>query len=145
MAKKETASALHEQGYACSQAVLATFADDLGIDKETAYKISATFGGGIGRTGETCGALTGAIMVLGLKYGSAELPDDLSKKELYETVSYFLDEFKEKHSTTLCKDLLGYDISIPEEYEKVKENGISNKKCPVFISDAVEILEDMLI
>lgn len=144
MTKTETARAIYGQGYACSQAVLVSFADELRIDKETAFKISSAFGGGIGRTGETCGALTGAIMVLGLKYGSSDLPNDLSKKELYDTVSYFLNEFKEKHSTILCRELLGYDISIPEEYEQLKEKEISKKKCPQFISDAVKILENML-
>jgi len=144
MTKLEIAQSIHDQGFACSQAVLVAFADELGLDKETAFKISSTFGGGIGRTGETCGAVTGAIMALGLKYGYYTPPNDLTKPELYEKVRFFLEKFKEKHSFTKCRDLLGYDISNPPEAEIIKDKGISNERCPYFINDTVKILEDML-
>lgn len=144
MTKTEKATSIHENGYACSQAVLVSFAAELGIDEKTAFKISSTFGGGIGRTGETCGAVAGAIMALGLKYGYSDPPEDMTKTELYQKVNFFLEEFKEKHSVTKCKDLLGFDVSIPEENEIIKEKGISKEKCPNFINDAVEILEDMI-
>ena len=145
MTKSETAKSINEKNFTCSQAVLSVFANDLGLDNETAFKIASTFGGGIGKSGETCGAITGAIMAIGLKYGYSTPPDDLTKNELNQKVQFFLEEFKEKHSYTKCKELLGYDVSIPEENDIIKEKGISNQRCPIFISDAVEILEDILV
>lgn len=143
MNKTEAANLLHDQGYSCSQSVLAPFAEELGITKETALKITSAFGGGMGRTGNTCGAVSGAVMAIGLKFGTKEVISADEKTELYNKVSDFLKEFKSIHMHTQCKDLLGYDISKPDEFAIVKENEISKNKCPGFITSAVEILENM--
>ncbi|MBN2146140.1 MAG: C_GCAxxG_C_C family protein [Anaerolineales bacterium] len=93
------------QGYSCSQSVLATFAPGLGLPIETAFKIAAPFGGGIARTGDLCGAVTGAIMVLGLKYGHTTPTEPNSKELTYQIVQEFLKQFKARHDTLLCSEL----------------------------------------
>lgn len=143
MTKIELANSLHDQGYSCSQSVLTAFADELGLDKEMALKVSSTFGGGMGRSGDTCGAVTGAVMAIGMKFGSSETVDAEEKTELYNKVKAFLKEFESKNSSIKCRELLGYDISIPEEFAIVSEKGISGEKCPGFITNAVVLLEEM--
>jgi C_GCAxxG_C_C family probable redox protein len=87
-------------GFNCSQAVFAAFADDFGLDGETALKIASGFGGGMGRMAETCGAVTGAMMVLGLKFGSAS-PDQKAKELVYAKVKAFADCFKARNGSLL--------------------------------------------
>ena len=106
---------LFENGYMCSQAVFAAFSPNLGLDKQLALKIGACFGSGM-RKGEVCGACTGALMVLGLKYGE-------SKEKSNETCEAFLDEFKKENGSYICNDLLGCDISTPEGVKSAVEIG----------------------
>jgi C_GCAxxG_C_C family probable redox protein len=103
-------------GFNCSQAVFSAFADDFGLDEDTALKVASGFGGGMGRMAETCGAITGAMMVLGLKFGSAS-PDWKTKELVYEKVREFADCFKARNGSLLCRDLLGCDVSTPEGYQ----------------------------
>jgi C_GCAxxG_C_C family probable redox protein len=99
------AAALFEQGYNCSQSVLAAFAPELGLPEATALKLAAPFGGGIARSGELCGAVSGAIMALGLRYGYI-LPGDSPEKELvYQKVQAYLAQFQARHGCMLCSEL----------------------------------------
>ena len=143
MNSTEQAVAYFKSGCNCAQAVCAPFAEKLGVDRDIALKISAGFGGGIGRTGSVCGAVSGACMTLGLKYGAAQ-PSPEEKARMYEYVQEFMDKFKAKHHAVDCRDLLGYDISIPEEQAKAKEEGLFTTLCPKLIEDAGMILEEML-
>src|SRR5271157_2412795 len=112
----ETAESCFRQGFSCSQAILSTFGEQFGLDRDTVLKLAAGFGGGMGRMAGTCGAVTGAVMVLGLKYGAVS-PDDRQAKELtYEKVREFAARFKEREGSLVCRELLGYDINSPVEY-----------------------------
>jgi len=115
-----------------------------GVDIETALKIAAGFGAGMGRMGGTCGVLTGAFMVIGLKYGKTKAEDDQAKEKTYELVREFAKRFKSRNGTIVCNELLGCDLGTPEGMKLAKEKGAIGTLCPKFVQDAVEILEEML-
>ena len=122
--------------YVCSQAVFAAFSEDLGISKESALKIGACFGSGM-RKGEVCGACSGALMALGLKYGD-------SKEKSNEVCEKFLDEFKKENGSFICRDLLKCDISTKEGREYALENNLFKEFCPKMVESATRITEDII-
>lgn len=99
--KAAAAKALFMEGYNCSQAVVGAWAEDIGLDSETAYKIASGFGGGIGRMREVCGAFTGAVMVLGLKFGNTIGSDRAAKGKDYERVQLFAKRSRKSLALTL--------------------------------------------
>jgi len=101
-------------GFSCSQAILSTYAEQLGLDRCTALKVSGAFGGGMARMGDTCGAVTGAFMAIGLKHGNTELEDEESKTRTYAVVREFVERFKATHTSIVCRELLGCEIGTPE-------------------------------
>ncbi|MBI9070872.1 MAG: C_GCAxxG_C_C family protein [Melioribacteraceae bacterium] len=145
MKKSDQAKNMFMEGYSCSQAVYTPFAVDLGIDKETALKISSSFGGGIAGSGKTCGAVTGAILAIGLKYGNTD-PDNTEAKQIcYDKGNLFLEKFKElNNSKTECNDLVGYKRNDISEHNKAKELGLYKTICPNLVTDAANILEEIL-
>ncbi len=131
-------------GYFCSQAVLSVFCEELGMDPQTALKVSSGFGGGMGRMGEVCGAVTGAFMVLGLVHWKAEVPSMEEKSKVSEQIRAFAREFKRQHGCIGCKDLLGYDLSTPDGYKQAADKGAFVTVCRPVVEDAVKILEKLL-
>jgi C_GCAxxG_C_C family probable redox protein len=130
-------------GCNCSQSVLAEYAEELGLDTETALKIACGFGGGMGRLGYACGAVTGAVMVIGLKACGSDPTDPIAKARVYGLVKTFFEEFEARHETTVCRELLGCDISTPAGHDEAEALGLFKTECPIFVRDAVEILEEM--
>jgi C_GCAxxG_C_C family probable redox protein len=124
--------------------VLAAYAPQFGLDRETALKVAGAFGGGMGRMGETCGAVTGALMVIGLRYGQAAAGDQQAKEKTYEVTREFADRFKDRHGCLDCRDLLGCDISTPEGMQQAREQQLFATRCSQYIQDAVEIVERLL-
>lgn len=133
-----------KERYNCSQAVLSSFSEELGIDLKHAQKIASAFGGGIARNGETCGAVTGALMVLGLKHWKPEISNDEAKMHVYNMSNRFMKEFKNRNSSVVCKELLGCDLSTDEGRKKMKEENLSEKICEKLLRDSTEILEKMV-
>ncbi len=131
-------------GFNCSQAVLSTYCERLGLSKETALKIACPFGGGMARTGETCGAVTGAYMLIGLKEGKYLPEDGGAKENTYRLVHEFNDRFKEIYGSLLCKDILSCDISTEKGMKFAEEHNLYKTLCPGFIRDASIIIEDLL-
>lgn len=127
------------QGIDCSQVVAGAFADELEVDKKLLRKVSACFGGGM-QCGETCGAVTGALMVLGMKYGHSEEGDTGQKQVMKQKNGEFKRLFGEKYPSCICRDLLGHDISKKEELAKVMEQGLLLQFCPKVVEDTIEIL-----
>lgn len=127
---------LFSQKYVCSQAVFAAFSPDLGLDKEQALKIGACFGSGM-RKGEVCGACTGALMALGLKYGE-------DKEKSNEACVRFLDEFKKENGSYICNELLDCDITTPEGVEYAVENNLFLEFCPKMVESAAKITEKII-
>ena len=110
---------LFKSGYNCSQAVLGAYAEEIGLDLETALKISSSFGGGMGRMREVCGALTGAFMVIGMLKGDYDSKDNKAKRDLYASIQELADDFKEDNGSIICRELLGLsqkgaDNPVPE-------------------------------
>ena len=133
-----------KEGFSCSQAVFATYAVEMGMDRDKALKIAQAFGGGMGAMGETCGAVTGAFMVIGLKYGRVKVDDDEAKRKTYALVQEFTRKFKARNGTIVCRELLGCDIGTPEGERIAKEKKLASTLCPKFVQDAAEIIKEIL-
>lgn len=130
------------KGFDCSQVVLEAFAEELNISSEVANKVAACFGGGMSK-GETCGAVTGALMVIGLKYGQYD-ENHMEQKEIMAAKrTEFYEKLSQKYSSCLCKDLLKHDITKPGEFEKVVDEGLLLNFCPMLVSDVIKILKEM--
>jgi C_GCAxxG_C_C family probable redox protein len=130
-----------EEGFNCAQSVLMAFCEDYGLDKKQAARVSNAFGAGLSKTGNVCGALSAAAMVIGLEHGKEHAEDADSQDKTYDLTGRLVEEFEEKCGATQCKELLGYDMSKPDELEKVKEGDIAQKVCPLYIRMAVELAE----
>jgi C_GCAxxG_C_C family probable redox protein len=129
------------QGFSCSQSVFSAFAAQFGIAEDLALKIASPFGGGVARQGEVCGAVTGALMVIALKHGTIT-PE--KKEEIYKISQEFIHRFEEKHGSIVCRKLVGYDISISEEFQKAREKKVFEKNCPGLVKDAAEIVKSLI-
>lgn len=137
---EQTVTDQFEKGLDCSQVVMGYMAQDIGLELETARKLSACFGGGM-MSGETCGAITGALMAIGMKYGHSLENDHDQKQVMVSKTSEFKEEFFKKYPSSMCKNLLGHDISVPEDMEKILEKGLLFNFCPKLVLDVVNILE----
>lgn len=141
--KVKKATDYFENGFCCSQAIFATFAADYGIPEDFALRVATQFGGGA-RKGEMCGAVSGALMVLGLKYGFSEIPTQEEKDRSHGKTKEFMNRFAEKKGTVVCRELLGHDLSVEGELETIREIGLFDSICPKMVQCAAEILEEML-
>jgi C_GCAxxG_C_C family probable redox protein len=144
MTKSDGALASFRNGFTCSSAVFSAFSDELGLDQETAKKIACGFGAGISKTGNICGAVSGAIMVIGLKYGKTNQGDDAATEKTRALVREFMHGFTQHHGSINCTELLGYNLSKPDEYEQARDRKLFVTKCPELVSDAAAILEKIL-
>lgn len=143
MTHTDKAEKYFEQKFQCSQAVLASFADELGLTEKQALKIGASFGGGMFK-GEVCGACTGALMVLGLKYGQWQADDTASKQKTSELTVKFLDMFRAENGSYICKELLGCDLSTEQGKKHAVEHNLFTEFCPKMVVSAVRILEQLM-
>jgi C_GCAxxG_C_C family probable redox protein len=147
MNKTDLAVNYHEQGYSCAQSVLAAYAGDFGLDERLALKLATGFGSGMGRMCEVCGALTGAFMVIGLKYGKESTNGTRYSSQTettYRLVADVAAKFRQRNGSIDCRELIGYNLMDPAERAKVIELGLFKTTCRKFILDAVEILEETL-
>lgn len=144
--KAEKAKELFRKGYNCSQSVLGVWTQELGLDFNTAMRISQGFGGGMGRLREVCGACSGAFMVLGMKYGTDNSKDFETKKSLYEKVQKFAARFKEEngHNTIICREMLGLSgssVHIPAERT---QEYYKKRPCVELVGLAAGLLDEFL-
>ncbi len=144
MKRSDRAVSTFEEGFSCSQAVLSAFSEELGLDRPTALKVSTAFGGGMSGLALTCGAVTGALMVLGLKHGRTGKNDAAAKVRTYELSRQFVRRFTERHGSIVCRELLGLDISTPEGKERASQERLFETLCPAFVRTAAEILDEIL-
>ncbi len=141
----DKAEKLFREGYNCAQAVLIAFEDVTKLDRTTAAAISSSFGGGLGRMREVCGAVSGAAMVLGIVNGNYN-PDDIKAKTgHYHLVQEFAKRFKEKNGSIICRELLkGVSSANGNDPEKRSESYYKKRPCPIIVSDSADIVADML-
>jgi C_GCAxxG_C_C family probable redox protein len=143
MSNPEKAASLFQEGFSCSQAVLAAYSEQFELDEKTALKISSGFGGGM-HIGGACGAVTGAFMVIGLKFGRTTAEDIEAKEKTYRLVKDFTERFITRHGSINCRELLGCDISVSEGMRIAKEKNLFSSVCPKFVTSAAEILDQIL-
>ncbi len=130
-------------GNACSQAVFSQYCELFGLDRTQALKIASGFGAGM-QMAQTCGALTGAYMVLGLRFGTEACGTSEGRKEVHEAIVEFTRKFRERNGTTDCRDLLGCDISTAEGSRRAKEQKLFTTVCPRFVKDVSELLNEII-
>lgn len=119
------------QGRNCAQCVFSTYAEELGFDPEESDRIAACFGGGM-KLGQTCGAVTGALMAIGLMDGGQQMAEEFKQK------------FCARHGSCMCRELIPYDFSDPEQAKAARESGVLLDKCPAFVESACEILDQLM-
>lgn len=143
MKKSEKAVELFKKGYNCSQSVFGAFAEDLGIDFETAVMISSSFGGGMGRMREVCGAVSGMSMAASMLFGCDDPKNADKKKEIYQTIQSLAGEFRNKNGSIICRELLGLDknAATPPTPEARTPQYYKKRPCALLVYDAAEILE----
>jgi C_GCAxxG_C_C family probable redox protein len=144
MKSHEEVRALFNQGFNCAQCVLSNFADDFLLPPDQAFRIASGFGAGMGGMGKICGAVSGAFMVLGLKYGNYLPNDKASKNKTNEKVREFAKRFEAKNHSLVCRELTGCDISTKEGSQKARDNHVFETKCPIFVTDAIAIIKTLL-
>jgi C_GCAxxG_C_C family probable redox protein len=145
MNKQQHALELFHIGYNCAQSVLAPFATDYGLDEHVCLKASCAFGGGMARQQFTCGAVTGAIMALGLKFGMGEGDPADKKLETYDKTREFFRIFREKHGSTECLALLdGLRMDDPADKIRIDELDLHRVTCDRLVADAVETAENLM-
>ena len=141
MTKEEAESTLFK-GLDCAQSVLYSVLDELDADPEMIQRVATGFGSGM-FAGETCGAVAGSIMALGIKYGTSVPVNQTDKDACIEKVEEFRRRFKALHGTTMCRELLGADVSTDEGMAKIEAEELMPKTCPYLVADAVNILLEM--
>ena len=131
-----------EQGYNCAQSVLLAFAEKVGLDDETALKLSSSFGGGMGRLREVCGAVSSMFMIAGFLKGYTSPNNDIAKAEHYKLIQELAEEFKAKCGTIICRELLGLEDG-PDSYipSDRTEQYYEERPCENCIKVASEIIE----
>jgi len=138
----EKAAARFLEGYNCAQSVLLTMFEYWNGENELIPKIATAFGGGIGRCGSVCGALTGGVMALGIKYGTNE-PSLEKRLKAYELAQKLFKRFEKQHGSVQCRDLIGYDLSVPEELEQAGKAKVFEEKCVNLVRQTVETLLEL--
>lgn len=130
-----------DNGFSCSEAIMTAFSKDYGLDRSLAIRLASGFGGGMGLMGETCGAITAAFMIIGLKYGTDDITDSYSRQNTYLMVAEFAERFKNIKGSICCRELCaGYNMSTPEAAKTLRESG----KPREMIRAAAKLLGEML-
>ena len=142
--KVEQAVSYFQDGFNCSQSILASYCTEFGLNQSIALKLATSFGGGMGRLGKTCGAVSGALMVIGLKYGRDKIEDNTSKEKTYTIVQKFINKFIKLNKSISCNELLDCDINTLEGLNSAKEKNLFSTLCPDFVRTSAEIIEKLL-
>lgn len=143
--KEQIARQNFRNGYNCAQSVFLAYAQDYGLDNETALKLSSSFGGGMGRLREVCGAVSSMFMIAGLEDGYTSNNDDEKKAQHYQLIQNLANEFKKKNGSIICRELLGLDEenSSPVPQKRTAQY-YKERPCEEFVADACLILEKYL-
>ena len=145
MSKAELAAENMKKGYNCAQSIVKAFAGEVGIEnEEDLIKIAASLGGGMGRNGHVCGAVSGAALILGKKYGNSQPADVQAREKAYNTTNLLLEAFEKEHQSVMCKDLISINMKNPEELKKAREAGVFQNQCPLFVRSSGRLLEKLL-
>jgi C_GCAxxG_C_C family probable redox protein len=143
--KSEVAVEKFLSGYNCAQAVLYAYGPELGLDGESSLKVATGLGAGMGRRGEVCGAVTGGILALGLKYGRGAQQDRSATEKTYQKTLELMAQFETRHGSCFCRVLLdGCDLRTAEGQQQFKSHHLLQKTCLGCVETVVELLAGML-
>jgi len=142
--KVEQAVSYFQDGFNCSQSILASYCTEFGLNQNIALKLATGFGGGMGRLGKTCGAVSGALMVIGLKYGRDKIEDNTLKEKTYTIVQKFINKFIKLNKSISCNELLDCNINTLDGLNSAKEKNLFSTLCPDFVRTSAEIIEKLL-
>jgi len=142
--KPDQAAALYKEGFNCAQAVFATYAEEYGIDRTAALKVACGFGAGMGRRQEVCGAVSGAILLIGSKYGKTMKDDKPANELTYKLVRELSEQFCTRHGSVSCRELLGCNLQTPEGQQFFREHNFQDLKCARYVHDAADMVESLL-
>lgn len=140
--KKELSVKYFNSGCNCSQAVVMPFAEEALIDCDLIERIAVGFGGGMGKQGKTCGCISGAIMVLGLKYGNESIKKLEQRINTYNVTKAFIERFREEYGHTECKELIRLDLNKTADMEEAQKKQVFENRCSKIVARTVEILEE---
>lgn len=144
MSRIEDAVAYFAEGFSCAQSVCAAYTPLFGMEREMALRAAGAFGGGMGRSGQTCGVITGAIIVIGLKHAKTRAEDNATREKCYAVAAEFIRRFEAHHGALTCPALLGCHIGTPEGRTLAHEKQLYTTICEGLVRDAAEILEEVL-
>ncbi len=134
-----------QKGYNCSQSVLLAFADEIGLDEQTILKVSSSFGGGMGRLREVCGAVSGMFMVAGMIYGYTDPNDHKAKTEHYKRIQHLAEKFKEQNGSIVCRELLGLSVKVDNPTpEKRTTEYYKKRPCAELVEQAAQIMDEYI-
>lgn len=137
------AAQLFLDGYNCAQAITVAFSDVTGLDKDFSARMASSFGGGIGRLREVCGAVSGMVMVVGILYGYDENSEESAKKEHYTLVQKLANQFKDEVGSIICRDILKNPPSDPNPTPRTEEF-YKQRPCTRMVMVAAKILDDYI-
>ena len=144
MNKSEIASDYMKKGYNCAQSIMKAYAGEVGMNQEDAIRMASVLGGGVGRNGHICGAVSAAALIIGMKFGTIDPVDLPAKEKAYNKANELLEKFSAENKSVLCKELITYDMKNPEELKKARESGVFAKQCPLYVLSAGRILESII-
>ena len=142
--KAEISVEIFNNGFNCAQSVLCSHCEEFGLSEDIAKKVSCGFGAGMGYIDEVCGAVSGALMLIGLRNGKYIESNAELKEKTYSMVKEFTDKFKKEHGTINCTELINYDLSKEEDLSKARASGVFKKVCPMLVKRSVELTEEIL-
>lgn len=142
--KQDIAIEKFSKGCNCAQAVLYSFCDDLHLDKDIALKLASGFGGGMGRKQYVCGAISGGIMAIGIKFGHGDQGGKKTVEHSYEKTRELIDRFYSKHNAVMCRELLdGCDLMTEDGQRSFKANDLRKTKCNEYVRSVIEIVSEL--
>jgi C_GCAxxG_C_C family probable redox protein len=144
MDRAEIAIATMGSGFNCAQSILKAYAAELSVEEDLAVRMASPFGGGLGRNGYVCGAVSGAALVIGARFGNADAADTAARDRAYAAVSKLMEKFQEEHHTVLCRELISFDINTSEGYLRAREAGVFQNRCPLFLRSVGKLLDEIL-
>jgi C_GCAxxG_C_C family probable redox protein len=144
MNKPEIASEYMRKGFNCAQSIIKAYANEVGMNQEDAVRMTSALGGGVGRNGHICGAVSAAALIIGMKFGTTDPANFPAKEKAYNKTNELLEKFSAENKSVLCKELIGYDMKNPEELKKAREEGVFTKQCPLYVLSAGRILESII-
>lgn len=140
----EKGKKIFSSGFNCAQSVVGAFAEKYGLSQKDAFRVAGSFGAGIGRLGLQCGAVTGALIVLGLRYGQTEGHDAEAKAYNYTLARECIARFTQRNGSIICKEILGCDLNTEEGAKIAREKNLFNTVCCKALDDAIDIVEGLI-